>query len=497
MVRRYLGILLVLFTSLGFSTAQNINPDYHSVIVQFELTKIELTMDESDKHALVYPADPKQDIYYKAQIHLKNTKLDTLFGPVGIRIRGNTSRGNQKKSFKIDFKEFGGEQLKQLKKLNLKPNNNDPSMLRESLSWIMYRKMNVPAARTGFVELYMNDEFMGVYQNIENIDDEFVNRRYGNEAGNLYKCTWGATLETQNDVYDNHLFELKTNEEFNMRSRLKEFISIVNSTGGEKWEQQVEAIFDVDNYMRQLAVESMIGHWDGYSYNTNNYYLYDDPETGKFHFIPYDLDNTWGIDWIGPDWGNQDLMAWYSDRLKVPLTTRLLKSDKYHDLYVLYLYEAMDRMLETSTVIASLFEVIETKVADDSYYSLDFGFTYQDFLVAQNEAWGKHVEYSINDYIETRLKSAQTQTPEINSTPIAYFETGKEQLLVFPNPSNGFSINYRGIENMDEIRLFDSSGKVLPGETDVFGVISFKNRLEKGMYFLKSGTFVGKFIVAY
>lgn len=38
----------------------------------------------------------------------------------------------------------------------------------------------------------------------------------------------------------------------------------------------------------------MLTHWDGYSFNRNNYRFYEDPTTGKFHFILHGMDQTWG-----------------------------------------------------------------------------------------------------------------------------------------------------------------------------------------------------------
>ena len=56
----------------------------------------------------------------------------------------------------------------------------------------------------------------------------------------------------------------------------------------------------------------IIGHWDGYAFNKNNYYLYRQPSNGKFVFIEYDMDNTFGIDWFGIDWANRDFNSWYN-----------------------------------------------------------------------------------------------------------------------------------------------------------------------------------------
>ena len=107
-----------------------------------------------------------------------------------------------------------------IKSLTLKAENNDPSMIRELMSLQTFRKSDLPAARTHHSEVYINDEYMGIYLNVEQIDDEFVDSRFGNEEGNLYKCAWGATLEDDGQINNDDIYELKTNEDVNDRSVL-------------------------------------------------------------------------------------------------------------------------------------------------------------------------------------------------------------------------------------------------------------------------------------
>lgn len=490
LLRNLFGLFFfaIIFQAYG----QNINPDFDAIFVQNELSIIELEMNEQDKQALVFPNDPQQDIYFPADMHFKNSKIDELIPMVGVRIRGNTSRNKVKKSFKIDFKEYGGEQFHQLKKMNLKPNTNDPSMLREALSWMMYRKHNVPAARVSFVELYMNGEFMGVYQNVENIDDEFVDRRFGNEEGNLYKCTWGATLAKNSDLYNNQNIEIKTNETVNDRSKLLEFVNLLNSTPSESWETQMEAVFAVDDYLRQLAVEALIGHWDGYAFNTNNYYLYENPESGKIHYIPYDLDNTWGIDWIGFDWGTQDLLSWYSKSLSVPLTTQLLKRDRYFNIYIEYLNEVLEQWFSMENYMELYHQVIKESVGSDEYYLLDFGFDYPDFLNSIDVAWGRHVAYGLKEYSQVRYETALEQIPV--STLVTHSHLVKF-LILYPNPANGRFIHVKGISEVLPLLVMNSRGEAIPFEFTDKQTIHFSKPLSTDLYIVKQGNKTAKFSV--
>jgi hypothetical protein len=489
---------LIIFCLFCFVTttgsAKDINPDYNEVFLQGEVTIIEMQMDENDKQILLHPKNLYDDVYYPVDFRYWNSKLDTTVYNIGIRLRGNTARRSEKRPFKIDFKEFGGDQFLKLKKLNLKPNTNDPSQLREYLTILMYRKMGVPIARANYTEVYINDEYMGVYLNVENIDDEFVDRRFGNEDGNLYKCAYGASLLLSNDVYDNGLFELKTNEDTNDRLNLEDFIKLINDKSISNWSEKINAVFDVDNYLKQLAVEAMTGHWDGYSYNINNYYLYENPETGKIIYIPYDMDNTWGIDWVGKDWGKRDLLDWSSDANNTPLTNRLLDVEEYRDKYIRYLYEVLDFFKDIQyfdSIASSHYSLLSASIDNDLYYLMAFNFKHSDFYNSWEEAAGGHVKYGIADYIETRSKYAEMQLPEITG----YDVLESKSFHIYPNPCNGETVNISSFNgDIEKLSIFNSLGAKIEFSLQENKII-FKNKMSKGIYIIVYGDVSEKFIV--
>ncbi|MFT5157020.1 MAG: spore coat protein H, partial [Bacteroidia bacterium] len=136
----------------------------------------------------------------------------------------------------------------------------------------MYQAVNVSAANYCYVKVFINGAYMGLYLNVEQIDDEFLDRRYGNDTKNLYKCAWGSSLELDNDIYNNSFFELETNKLANHRSILQDFINFLNKTSQEQFDGGIDTVLNVPNAIRFLAVEALIGHWDGYAYNQNNFY---------------------------------------------------------------------------------------------------------------------------------------------------------------------------------------------------------------------------------
>ena len=58
--------------------------------------------------------------------------------------------------------------------------------------------------------------------------------------------------------------------------------------------EEVEKQFDVDMFLKYSILEYLICHWDGYLGHGNNYFMYIEPNNGKYHFISYDFDSTLG-----------------------------------------------------------------------------------------------------------------------------------------------------------------------------------------------------------
>ena len=113
---------------------------------------------------------------------------DTEWYKVGIRFKGNSSLantwadGNLKLSFKLDFDEFEDEypqidnqRFYGFKKLSLKNNYDDRSMLREKVATDVFRNAGLAASHTAFYTVYVDygdgPQYFGVYTLVEEIDD--------------------------------------------------------------------------------------------------------------------------------------------------------------------------------------------------------------------------------------------------------------------------------------------------------------------------------------
>ena len=108
------------------------------------------------------------------------------------------------------------------------------------------------------------------------------------------------------------------------------------------------AHFDVDRFIRYLAMGIYINNLDDYRFLANNYYLFFNTE-GKTAFIPYDFDISLGTNWhgeMGYDefieediFNTKNLTAAWGDDSPRPLVDKLLAVEKYREQYVNYLKE--------------------------------------------------------------------------------------------------------------------------------------------------------------
>ena len=53
---------------------------------------------------------------------------------------------------------------------------------------------------------------------------------------------------------------------------------------------QLEKLIDIEAFVRYWATESLLGFWDGYTNDQNNFFIYQNPANSKFYFIPWGAD---------------------------------------------------------------------------------------------------------------------------------------------------------------------------------------------------------------
>lgn len=410
-----LGLPLLVLTGYTQGVVEN-NPLFDDS----EVARIDITINPTYLQSILQAGNEERNTEYPATFSFTSSNFTAVVENAGFRLRGNTSRYAQKKSFKVSFNTFEpGKKLKGIEKLNLNGEHNDPSIVRSKLVWDLMGEIGLPAPRANHVRLYINNQYYGLYINVEHIDENFVKARFGNNDGNLYKCLYPADLTYRSSDPNAYKFvqngyrvyDLKTNTEQDNYSDLAQLIDIINRTSISDLPAKLEPIFDVNNFLKYLAVEALTGNWDGYSYNKNNFYLYRNTATGRFEFIPYDTDNTFGIDWFNIDWATRNVTTWVSSQAR-PLTKNILAVDVYRKRYYFYLKQLINGAFSTNSIQSkaiALRSKIEAYATIDPYRPLDYGWSSSDFYSSYFNALGGHVKYGLIPYVTKRIQYANSQ----------------------------------------------------------------------------------------
>lgn len=422
-------VLLIVIASFALK-AQSIFPDNGPLYDDSTIPRIDISVDPDTLEWLYQYENLESDIEFTARFIFDNGDIRDTIEPVGFRLRGNTSRYSQKKSFKVSFNTFtSGAKYYGVEKLNLNGEHNDPSIMRAKVGWDILRKWGIPASRSNHVQVYINGDYYGLYLNVEHIDEEFIKTRFVKNDGNLYKCLYPADLDylgTNPDLYkltagDRRVYELKINKEADDYSDLAEFIDILNNTSNDEMVCKIDEVFNVYDYLKAIAVDILIGNWDGPIYNKNNFYLYHNTTSGKFEYIPYDLDNTIGIDWFGIDWANRNIYNWSQGGEPRPIYTKLMANEELRNQYSKYIKDLVLSTIDFDSLNSALLVTRNRMlpfIVNDYYYTLDYGFNTQDFLNSLNSAFGAHVKYGITTFLQDRSASIITQVENEEMNPV-------------------------------------------------------------------------------
>jgi len=479
-------LILLIFKLNSFAQVSHPEPGF--VFDDSEVPRIDITITQSNLQDLY--ADPESNLEYYAVLSF--TRGDSTEGPleIGLRFRGDSIRLNEKKSFRISFNSIDpGMDFHGIEKMNLNAEANDPSMVRSKLGHDLYRYLGVAAPRSNHVLLYINDQYYGVYLNTEHVDERFVKSRFDNNDGNLFICQTSADLSylgPNQDYYKlevggEQVYELRTNEKWDDYGDLEQLIYILNHQTGDDLKNELERVMNVQQYLKIMALDVMSATWDGYIGNSNNYYFYRDQTTGRFEYIPYNLENSSGIDFLGVDWSDRSIYSW--NRNVSPLYTGILLIEEYKEQYTSYIKTLAAYMVSTvlSDEMTRWRQQISDHVATDTLFSKDWGFTFTDFQAAMASGWGTHITYGVSEFATLRTASALTEAVDADAFPLISFERVKarqgsmEVDWTAEDDDPGFStaLHYR----LDE-GSWESSIMGTPAEIDpVSGVSTYRDTI--------------------
>ena len=415
---------------------------------------IKITEDEWNNLLFRYDEFEHNVDYFHADFVYKKGNEVTEITDGGLRLRGNTSRrrpegtyGQPHNSnnpdwhhchFGINFRKFHKDDehtINGIRKVNLKWFKDDPTYVRELYCYDLFRRYGIwTAANDVYCRLWLQvgddkPAYYGVYEMIEPVDDEFIERRlagmFESADGFLWKCGYSAdgpadlegldgswAVDTDNGVNYTYEFKGKEKDFEAAKAQLQDFIRKLDGKGEDSFYKWIQEVCDVEFLLKTYAVNVAVGMCDDMWNNGNNYYLYFNT-TDKFEyevfFIPYDYDNTLGTSWrIGSmdDPGRQDPYKWGNTG---QLMTRLMKFDDFKKIYKDALQELASADKDLFHANASVPRIKAWQQKISPYVSNDTG---EDMTIYDQAApgWGDGKGYKLMTTGNNNYFQVKTQT---------------------------------------------------------------------------------------
>jgi len=290
--------LRICFISLFFIVFNTLMAQGELIFDDSYVHEVRVTYDGNiwEKLTSNYIANYPDVPYIMADAMIDGIQIDSI----GIRQKGfssNFGSNGVKKPLKIDFNHYvGGKKYDGLKKINMNNGFGDPAIQRDKLCYNILDKAGVDASRSSYARVYLNDVYWGLYLLVEQVDRIFIKKNFGNNSGNLFKNMGNSALEWLGSDTTSYqqIFELKTDNNDRAWSDFVNFIDILNNSNDDDFKEAIAEVFDVDLYMKVLAVDVATGNWDSYIEHGRNFYLYQDAESEKFNWVPWDYNFALG-----------------------------------------------------------------------------------------------------------------------------------------------------------------------------------------------------------
>lgn len=285
------------------------------------------------------------------------------FDHVGLRAKGNNSRrltqqyGLARYSLKIEFDHYEYGTYYGLDKFSLDSSFQDNSYMKTWITYDMMTHMGVPTPLCSWVWVRVNGADWGLFLAIEEPEEAFAKRNFGNDYGQLYKPDY-KKLDAENadvhlrytddepDSYDNIFRNAKFDPTDADKQRLIQSLKIL-STG-----ENLESAIDVDEVLRYFTVQVFVVNMDSYLGRTgHNYFLYE--EDGILQILPWDYNLAFATYSLGMPDPINDSTLYVNYPINTPASGEVMKKRPLyhhlmkHDAYYARYHEYFDYLIES------------------------------------------------------------------------------------------------------------------------------------------------------
>lgn len=314
------------------------SPEYYGTIIedpqlQSLLATLHWFVESSEDADRVNGAGARASVYFDGEFY------DNVFS----RVRGSSARGVIKKPYKFDFNpghEFRyGDDDHRVSEINVNSTYQDKAYIRQQLAHELIADAGTPSSDAFTWRIQQNGEFFSVASFIEQVDQDFLQRRNLDPNGALYKIFNGITSSEPG---------------VEKRTRRNEDNSDLSSlVKGLSQDNPDTATYLFDNIDLPAAINYVVSgviamDWDR---TIKNFYVYRDTnDTGEWTQLPWDLDLTIGNIFYSDEIRGGDFLVGPHEFSGLASGNRmidtLLENPRTHQMFLRRLRTLMDQLLQ-------------------------------------------------------------------------------------------------------------------------------------------------------
>lgn len=394
----------------------------------------------------------------------------------GFKIRGTSSQQYDKKSYRVELwaDETGAEMidttflgLRSDDDWNLEAMWAQPLRLRDKVANELWMEMYqlpylenepeaLPGIRMEYVDLYLNDTYVGVYALTERMDRKQLGlRKYnGNLRGLLFKGngpgapTFDTLPDYDNtlDTWDNYEWVYPNESDTVIDwSSLYSFTNFVMHSSDIAFYSQYSTMFDAQNAIDYFLFVNVLKAMDNMG---RNLFVARYKKTSEFLYMPWDLDAIWGLNTDGSQTNDATgfMTNGFYDRLLNDCSANgfvALTQARYNAL--------RDTILTREHIMELVRSQYEELLADGAYDREHEA--WPEFMVDESQ-----LDY-MSDWLDARFAYLDAEINSACGTWDSEEITETNGVEVFPNPAKD-RINLRFAEAIEvAVTLFDMTGR--------------------------------------
>ncbi|NQX97545.1 MAG: CotH kinase family protein, partial [Flavobacteriales bacterium] len=352
------------------------------------------------------------------------------YDSVGVKYKGNStySANNTKNPLTIKLNYIiDNQDYQDFYTLKLSNGKNDPSFVREVLSYEIARKY-MDAPLSNYAKVYINGNFHGMYSSSESVNKKFVKEKfYSNKNNTLFKCNpvsvqnGGSSLEylgTDSSFYFDY-YELQSDFGWN---DMTYYTNELNNNFGN-----IENSWDIDRAIWMLAFDNVLVSLDTYiGPFKQNYYLFKD-DHNRFNSIVWDMNESLGgFEMIGggppgpPDVTSLqqlDPLLRQGDNT-YPLVNNILSNVRYKKMYMAHFRTILEENFVTGDY-QNRAAVFQSLVANDVSNDPNAFYTSAEFLSnITTQITGQDGAFGITQLMDARVTYLQSNAEYIKIGPV-------------------------------------------------------------------------------